>query len=100
MKTEPTTKCSEQWFEHAWEDTTPNLVYATYPPQYPDRQETCKNCWLTRYHRTKQEKWFEYEMWEVHKVEIYNWNITQNTTTWNNSWILRNITGWTCIAKQ
>ena len=58
---EPQTKCSEQWFEHAWEDTTPNIVYACYPPISPDKQETCRNCWLKKFHRQKIERWIEYK---------------------------------------
>lgn len=59
--TEPQTKCSEQGFEHAWENTTPNIVYCTFPASYPDKEETCKNCWLKRFHRQKVENWIEYK---------------------------------------
>ncbi len=40
------TKCETYDFEHLWEDTTPNIVYATYPPSYPPKQRKCKNCGL------------------------------------------------------
>lgn len=61
MKEEPTNKCKEQGFVHAWQDITENIVYATYPPQYPPRKEQCQNCGLTRTHCQTVEKWFEYE---------------------------------------
>jgi len=44
IPTELITKCSEAGFDHSWENSTPNIVYACYPPKYPDKQETCKNC--------------------------------------------------------
>lgn len=50
---EPKTKCSELWFAHAWENTTPNEVLMSNPPIYPDKRETCKNCWLTRIYRVE-----------------------------------------------
>lgn len=53
-------KCEEQGFQHAWEDTTSNVVYATYPPQYPQKQETCKNCWLKRIYRREVKERIEY----------------------------------------
>ena len=54
---EPQTKCSELWFEHAWEDTTNYTTLQMWPPI---RNETCKNCWLKRYHRENVERWIEY----------------------------------------
>jgi len=53
-------KCEKAGFKHAWEDSTPPFVYLTNPPQYPDRQETCKNCGLTRYFRKEVKEWIEY----------------------------------------
>lgn len=53
-------KCEELKMKHAWKNTTPNIVYATYPPQYPCRQDTCLNCGLVRTFREKLEKWIEY----------------------------------------
>lgn len=40
----PFSKCEKLGFEHLWEDTTPNIVYATMPPQYPPKQRKCINC--------------------------------------------------------
>lgn len=37
-------KCEEIGFEHCWKDVTPNIVYATNPPQYPPKQRECVNC--------------------------------------------------------
>jgi hypothetical protein len=48
-------------------NSTPNIVFATNPPQYPSQQETCSNCGLIRYHREKTEKWIEYSDGEAHK---------------------------------
>lgn len=56
----PKNKCEKQGFIHAWEDSTPNIVYATNPPRYPDKQQTCLNCNLTRVFREKREAWIEY----------------------------------------
>lgn len=53
-------KCEEKNFEHAWTDITPNIVYPTYPPQYPPRQEECRNCGLKRTFHSKTEEWVEY----------------------------------------
>ena len=53
-------KCEELKMKHAWENTTPNIVYPTYPPQYPAKRETCLNCGLVRTHREKTERWIEY----------------------------------------
>jgi hypothetical protein len=36
-------------------------VYCTFPASYPDKEETCKNCWLKRFHRQKVENWIEYK---------------------------------------
>lgn len=47
-------KCKKLGFEHAWEDITPNFVYATYPPQYPPKKERCLNCGIERSLITKQ----------------------------------------------
>lgn len=47
-------KCEKVGFEHAWEDVTPNIVYATNPPQYPPKTERCLNCGLVRRFITKQ----------------------------------------------
>lgn len=41
-------KCKEAGFEHAWEDVTPNIIYPTYPPQYPPKTERCINCGIKR----------------------------------------------------
>ncbi len=41
-------KCEKLGFVHSWEDTTPNVVYPTYPPQYPNKSERCENCGLER----------------------------------------------------
>ncbi len=57
-------KCEKAGFNHAWEDTTPNEVYATFPATFPDKQETCKNCWLIKYHRQEVKKWEEYSDWK------------------------------------
>jgi hypothetical protein len=37
-------KCEDIGFKHKWKDTTPQWVYATYPPQYPSKQRQCENC--------------------------------------------------------
>jgi len=38
------TKCEDNGFEHLWDNTTPNVIYPTYPPQFPSSERTCKNC--------------------------------------------------------
>lgn len=53
-------KCEAQKFVHAWRDITPNIVYATNPPQYPPRQEECPNCGLKRTFLKKTEECIEY----------------------------------------
>ena len=53
-------KCEEAGFEHSWENTTPNVVYPTFPPRYPDTEETCRNCGLKRWHREEIKRWIEY----------------------------------------
>lgn len=60
-------KCESQKFKHAWVNTTPNIVYPTYPPQSPSKQETCSNCQLIRYHRTKTTNWIEYSDGKPHQ---------------------------------
>jgi hypothetical protein len=37
-------RCDENNFIHCWEDITPNIVYATYPPTYPNKKRRCRNC--------------------------------------------------------
>lgn len=70
-------KCEKFGFEHAWVDTTPNVVYPTNPPQYPDREETCKNCGLKRWFRSKTEEWIEYsDKKEYPETYDYEGNIT------------------------
>lgn len=59
-------KCEKAGFQHAWENSTPNIVYPTNPPRYPAQEETCKNCGLIRYHREKIEKWVEYSDGQAH----------------------------------
>jgi len=49
-------RCDELGLKHAWEDTTPNIVYPTNPPQYPNHQQTCQNCGLKKT-LTVTEKW-------------------------------------------
>lgn len=47
MTTQPNqerSKCEDIGFEHCWEDTTPNVVYPTYPPRYPPKTRKCRNC--------------------------------------------------------
>lgn len=65
MKEEPKTKCSEAEFIHSWSDITPNIIYPTNPPRYPNRQEQCVNCGLIRTYHSKQETWFEYTQGEL-----------------------------------
>jgi len=36
--------CEELGLVHAWEDITPNVMYTTNPPQYPDQVRVCNNC--------------------------------------------------------
>lgn len=62
MKEEPTNKCKEQGLVHAWKNITENIIYPTYPPQYPPTKEQCQNCGLTRTHQEKRETWFEYKL--------------------------------------
>lgn len=62
MKEEPDNKCKKVGFIHAWEDITSNIIYASYPPNYPPKQEVCMNCGLKRTYRTSVERWFEYEL--------------------------------------
>lgn len=47
-------KCEEIDFEHCWEDTTPNIVLASMPPQSPPKQRRCVNCGKEEVLRTKQ----------------------------------------------
>lgn len=53
-------KCEKIKFQHAWNDSTPNIVYTTNPPRSPDKQQTCSNCGLIRTFREKREAWIEY----------------------------------------
>lgn len=69
MKEEPNTKCKKLGFAHAWVNITENIVYATFPPQYPPKKEKCKNCGLTRTHYERRETWLEYKQEEVDKPE-------------------------------
>lgn len=71
MKEEPNTKCKELGFAHAWVNITDNIVYATYPPQYPPKKEKCKNCGLTRTHYERTETWLEYKQEGVDKTEQF-----------------------------
>lgn len=62
-------KCDDIAFAHLWEDTTPNIVYATMPPSYPPKTRRCKNCGVEQKEIVKQR-------------EIREW-ITQSPTTNN-----------------
>ena len=62
MNEEPNNKCKEAGFQHSWEDVTPNVVYPTCPPQYPPRQERCRNCGLKATHLSKTESWIEFSL--------------------------------------
>ena len=53
-------KCEKLKIHHAWENCTPNIVYPTYPPQYPPKQEKCRNCKLVRTFYERTEEWIEY----------------------------------------
>lgn len=53
-------KCEQAGFEHAWENTTSSIVYLTNPPQYPDQEETCRNCGLRKWYRESTKRWLEY----------------------------------------
>ena len=37
-------KCEKLNMQHAWENIENNMVYATYPPTYPNLQKRCINC--------------------------------------------------------
>lgn len=55
-------KCEDVDFEHAWEDVTPDFVYATFPPTYPPKQRRCRNCGLVQQEEIVQReirKWTE-----------------------------------------
>lgn len=54
-------KCEELGFVHAWADITPNILYLTNPPQYPDKKEQCLNCGLIRIFKHEVMEWIEYE---------------------------------------
>lgn len=54
-------KCEEIGFVHAWQDITENIIYPTYPPQYPPRKRQCLNCGKIETQVTKQE---EVKVWE------------------------------------
>ena len=64
MREEPQNSCKNNGLVHAWEDITPNTVYPTNPPQYPNEQEQCLNCGLVRTFYRKIEGWLEYELRE------------------------------------
>jgi len=87
MKEEPNNKCREQGLVHAWQDITPNIVYATNPPQFPNKQEQCMNCGLIREHKEAVEKWIEYREDEVPKqpettfIDLTDISVGGGTTT-------------------
>ncbi len=53
-------KCERAGFEHLWEDTTPNFVYATLP-QYPPKERKCRNCGKQQVEKILQQ---EIRQWE------------------------------------
>lgn len=68
-------KCERLKMEHAWENITPNIVYPTMPPQYPDHTEKCINCGLQRWFREKRETWVEYSDGKDRTTELPDGNI-------------------------
>ena len=83
MGKEPTTKCSEQKLVHSWTDTTPNIVYPTNPPQYPNKQEQCLNCGLVRTYHSRSENWFEYEIKELPQTYLQSVTISTDGNVTN-----------------
>lgn len=82
MREEPQTSCKENKLVHAWKDITSNEVLASYPPQYPPRQEQCQNCGLVRTYREKIESWLDYKIGALPpKVEAITIDLTGNITT-------------------
>lgn len=57
-------RCEKLGIGHAWENATPNIVYPTNPPQYPNRREKCLNCGLIRFRKEEHRSWFEYDRTE------------------------------------
>lgn len=47
-------KCEELGFQHCWESTTPQCVYLTMPPKYPNQTRKCVNCGLKQEERIVQ----------------------------------------------
>lgn len=56
--------CDKLKIYHAWEDITPSIVMATFPPQYPPKTEKCKNCGKVRRLLTKQREIKEWEIYD------------------------------------
>lgn len=65
-------KCEKLKMNHAWEDTTPNVVYPTFPPQYPPKQDTCSNCKLVRTFHEKVERSISYSDGKERIMNPYN----------------------------
>lgn len=53
---EPSTRCSEAGFEHAWEKMKDHPM--AFPPTDPCVK--CLNCGLVRFSRSDHKYWFEY----------------------------------------
>ena len=67
MKEEPQNSCKDHGMVHAWKNITSNVVCATYPPQYPPKEEQCANCGLVRTFYSRTEEWVEYSLREKPK---------------------------------
>ena len=62
-------KCEEIGFQHCWEDTTPNIIYLTMPPQYPPKERVCVNCGRKEVLitiQTEETEWQERKLNEIH----------------------------------
>jgi len=46
--------CEKEGLAHAWDYPENNIVFPTFPPQYPDQTRKCLNCGKEEVYKTIQ----------------------------------------------